>query len=175
MLGESDYDEGMNQFPNSFFGGISGKMINKMIESTMKMLEKEMQKEMKRQEKDHEPKTNFQLFINGKKADFGGSGDKSEKETAQIELPNNELKGYQKLPRKEPKTNLRRFSDKVIYEISMPGIESDDDVSVTRLENSIEVKGVSKKNSYKKVIPINLPITSYDISKGKLVLEMSGE
>ena len=67
MLGKEDSDD-FNFFPKSLFGGMSEKMINKMIGSAMKMIEKEMQKEMERGEnRVPQSKTNFQLFINGKK------------------------------------------------------------------------------------------------------------
>ena len=76
------------------------------------------------------------------------------------------------LPKKEPKTNIRRFSNKVIYEINMPGVKSIKDVSIIQLENSIEIKALSKDKVYYKIIPINLPIRDYDFSKEKLVLEL---
>jgi HSP20 family molecular chaperone IbpA len=75
-------------------------------------------------------------------------------------------------PREEPKTNIRRLSNKVIYELEMPDVEGIEDVSIIKLENSIEIKAIGKGKSYSKMIPINLPIKSYDLSKGKLVLEL---
>lgn len=174
MLGENDLEEFDNMMENSFLG----KMMGKMFENTMKMLEREMQKEMHR--KQHhpqvQPKTNFQLFINGKKVNIEGVEQKQKEEEPEkefiIDLPNEPLKDFAKLPRKEPKTNIRRLSDKVIYEISMPGIKSEKNISIVNLENSIEVKGVGNKVAYKKIIPISMPITDYNISRGKLILEL---
>ena len=79
---------------------------------------------------------------------------------------------FKKLPKKQPETNIRRFSNKVVYEIEIPGVESIKDVSISQMENSIEIKAVAKKNAYEKIIPIGLPISKYDFSKGKLVLEL---
>ena len=76
-----------------------------------------------------------------------------------------------KKAKKEPITSVKRFSDKVIYEISLPGVESQKELSITKLENSIEVRAKSKNNSYFKVIPIDSPITGYGFEKGKLSLE----
>ena len=42
---------------------------------------------------------------------------------------------------------MRRFADKIIYEISLPGVESTDDISVVRLENSIELRAIAKKKA----------------------------
>jgi hypothetical protein len=82
------------------------------------------------------------------------------------------LKKFSNLPREEPLTNVRRLSDKVIYEINLPEVKSIEEVSITKLENSIEVKAISKDKAYFKLIPINLPLRNYNLSEGKLVLEL---
>ena len=82
------------------------------------------------------------------------------------------IKKFAELERKEPKTNIRRLSDKVVYEIEMPGVKSLEDISITKLENSIEIKALAKSRVYVKTIPINLPITDYNLSEGKLILEL---
>jgi HSP20 family molecular chaperone IbpA len=82
------------------------------------------------------------------------------------------IKKFANLKKEEPKTNIRRLSNKVIYELEMPGVKSLDDVSIIKLENSIEIKAISKNKAYSKIIPINLPITNYNLSEGKLILEL---
>jgi RNA polymerase subunit RPABC4/transcription elongation factor Spt4 len=82
------------------------------------------------------------------------------------------IKKFSELKREEPKTNLRRLSNKIIYEIELPGVKSIEDVSIVNLENSIEIKAIGEKKAYAKVIPISLPIKSYDLSEGKLTLEL---
>ncbi len=178
MLGENDFEETQNQMGETFIERLGGKMMGKMFENAMKMLENEMSKEMNRQNNPNAqnlPKNNFQLFVNGKKINVGNMQPKKEKKVVEenpIELPNEPLRGYLKFPKKEPKTNVRRLSDKVIYEVSMPGIKSEKDISIVNLENSIEIKGVGKEVSYQKILPISLPITGYNLSRGKLVLEL---
>ncbi|MBI4116463.1 hypothetical protein HY449_01830 [Candidatus Pacearchaeota archaeon] len=174
MLGESDFDEA-GEFQNPFFGGLAGGMINKMFESAVKMFEKEMEREMKRGMQN--PRTNFQLFINGKPVKFENApGQRNfEGRRAEIQnsaLPKNNLKDFPSLPKKEPTTEVRRFSNKLIYEINLPGVKSDKDISIVKLENSIEIKAVAGDSAYKKIIPINLPVTNYNLSNGKLVLEL---
>ena len=83
------------------------------------------------------------------------------------------VKKFGNLKREEPKTSIRRLSNKIMYEIEMPGVKSLDDVSITKLENSIEIKAISRSKAYLKKIPINLPITNYDLSEGKLILELA--
>lgn len=174
MLGENDSVNEFENFSNSIFGGIGGKMIGKMLENAMKMLENEMQKEIKR--KNFQPKIDYKMFIDGKRInlDYGNPRriKKQKKEIPSSDLPQGNWKKFSELPKKEPSTNVRRFSDKVIYEIYMPGVKSEKDLSIIKLENNIEIKGASKNKVYQKLIPMNFPITNYNLSNGKLVLEL---
>jgi len=178
ILGENDNTNEPKQFSNSIFGGISGGMINKMLGSVMKMLEKEMQKEIKTTTK---PKTNLRLMINGKEINLDNLQNKDKstnkkrqeiKEIPSKNLPQENLKKFSTLPKQEPLTNIRRLGDKVVYEINIPGVKSIKDISIIKLENSIEIKAITKEKAYSKIIPINLPIINYNLSKGKLVLEL---
>ena len=65
------------------------------------------------------------------------------------------------------------MSNKVIYEIELPGVKSTEDVSIIKLENSIEIKAVTKDKSYFKLLPIKLPISGYKVADEKLILELS--
>ncbi len=176
ILGENDFDEKDFNMNGNIFGGISGKMMGKMFESAVRMLEKEMQKEMKKTPEKNWPKQNFQLFVNGKKINVSRERAREQKprrtkEIAQSSLPNANLKKFGDFPKKEPETNIRRVSDKVIYEINMPGLRSEKEMSIIKLENSIEIKALGSDAIYMKVIPINLPIMDFKIANDKLVLE----
>jgi len=83
------------------------------------------------------------------------------------------IKKFSDLPKEEPKTEIRRLSNKIIYEIKMPEIKSLEDISIIKFENSIEIKALGGKKAYLKTIPINLPITDYNLSEGKLILELA--
>jgi hypothetical protein len=82
------------------------------------------------------------------------------------------VKKFLSLKREEPKTNIRRLSNRVVYELEMPEVKSIEDISITRLESSIEIKAIGKNKAYAKIIPINLPIQNYDFLEGKLILEL---
>lgn len=174
MLGENDISNNFLDMRNPFLPGMSGKMMGKMFESAVRMLEKEMQREMKKQN----PRTNFQLFVNGKKVNIEKNlnnqikAKRQKREVNMEKLPQANLKKFGDFPKKEPETNVRRFSDKVIYEINMPGLKSEKEISIIKLENSIEIKALGNDVIYKKIIPISLPITDYKISNDKLVLEL---
>lgn len=178
MLGKNDFDNDFQSLSNNLFGGISGGMLNKMLSSALKILEKEMKKEVKNQ--NFQPKTNIRLMINGKEINLNNQNNKQNiaktrkiNEVLSNDFSQKNLKKYSKFKKIEPKTNIRRFSDKIVYEISMPGVESQEDISIMRLESSMEIKAVGKNKAYLKVIPINFPITKYNLSNGKLVLELN--
>jgi len=79
------------------------------------------------------------------------------------------------LPKQEAKSQVKRFSNKIIYEIDLPDVKSKKDIIVRRLPNSIEVKAVSKDKAYFKLIPISLPILGYDLREGKFILSLRPE
>ena len=177
MLGKDDNFLEEDSFSAPLLGGFSAKMLNKMLGGAMKMLEKELEKEMKESKR-----TNFELYINGKRI----APDKitvtrkpiekvttKPKEKISRTLSQEALKKFLELPKKDPLTNVRRLSNKVVYEIEVPGVESINDISIVKLENSIEIKAIAKDKAYKKIIPIDLPITDYKLDGQKLVLELS--
>ncbi len=90
-------------------------------------------------------------------------------------LPKINLNKFSELPKEEPETNIRRLANRVIYEIKLPGVKSVKDVSISQLENSIEIKALGKNKIFSKIIPINLPIKNYNLSKGKLTLELDAK
>lgn len=179
LLGKKDTPNEIDNFSESMFGGIGGKMVNKFLGSAIKMLENEMQKEMKKEKREPMNKTNFQLFINGKKVNLGNVSPQVQIQEKKIPVKkvslkpfsNEKLKKFVKLPKKEPATKIRRFTDKVVYEINIPEVKSINDISITQLETSIEIKALAKNKVYSKLIPINLPIINFNFLNEKLVLE----
>lgn len=175
MLGRNDFEE-QNPLSNSLLDGFTGNMFNKMLGSAMRMLEKEMKKEMSRE--NIQPKTNVRLMINGKEIDLKNVNQPKKiekKEKILDEFSKKSLKRFSELPKKEPKTNVKRFSNTVIYEINIPGVKSLEDLSIVKLENSIEIKAVAKDKAYFKLIPVNLPILDYELERGKLILELEAK
>jgi HSP20 family molecular chaperone IbpA len=201
MLGENDSMSEFEALSNSMFGGmggISGSFMNKMLSNTMRMLEKELEKEMKNARPNSQnqnmnnspnmngpPRTKIRLMINGKEIDLNGMNEniaqnpeKREKQKTTTpkfkRFSEEQAKKFSKLPKKEPKTELKRIADKISYEIEIPGVESIENVSINTLENSIEIKAIADEKAYSKSIPLNLPIVDYAFSKGLLVLEFKG-
>ncbi|MFH1327121.1 MAG: zinc ribbon domain-containing protein [archaeon] len=178
MLGKKDTQDPFNTFEKDMFPGLSGKMLNKMLGGAMKMLEKEFQKNIPNQE--ITSNTNFELYINGKKINPENIKvtrkplkNPQVKKITQLNHFNSEsLKKFSNLPKKEPSTNIRRLADTVVYEINLPGVNSIKDISIVKLEKSIEIKAIGKDKAYKKIITIDLPLLRYKLDKSKLVLEL---
>lgn len=175
MLGQNDYSEGFEGMTQNIFGGFGGGILNKMLNQTMKMLEKEMQKEINAQQK--HPKTNMQLFINGKKIDLSAVQPqkmpvkKEKQKTKSIHFSEKNQEKFASLKQKEPATLIKRLEDNVLYEVDLPKVKSIKDISIIKLENSVEVKAISKNTAYFKSIPINLNLTGYEFNNEKLILE----
>lgn len=171
MLGKKD---GIKEKTPQLFSGIGGKMMNKMLGSAIKMLEKEM---MQGSELGKMPKTKMKLMINGK--EIGPQGIVQKKPAAKenlkflpIDFSDTNLQKWKSLEKKDPKSNLKREGDKIKYEIEVPEVQSIKDVSIVKLENSLEVRAVGKNTSYLKRVPIDLPLKKYSLLKGILTLEL---
>ena len=145
------------------------------------MLEKEMQRNIK--ETNNIQKTNFELYINGKRVNpqeikvtkKGVPQEEIKKNTPALKLPTGNSSKFTNLPKEEPKTSIRRFSDKVLYEIEMPGVKSIKDVAIVQFENSIEIKALAKEKIFYKLIRVSLPIKKYNFEKEKLLLELDAK
>jgi HSP20 family molecular chaperone IbpA len=75
----------------------------------------------------------------------------------------------------EPETDVRRTESKVIVDIEMPDVKSEDHIEVKELEGSVEVKARAGDKAYFKILtkPANSRLTSKRFEKGILYLEFS--
>lgn len=170
------------------------KSLTKQIERQMRELDKELGKEFKQEKKDR-MKTRPLDFHQGISISVSSTGtgkplvkvnsfppglqrirkSKTESRMSRIdaEKAREFAEKFAKLPRKEASTNVRRLSNKIIYEIDMPGVKSLKDIIINRLENSIEIKAITEDKILFKLIPLNLPILRYGLRKGKLIIEFA--
>ena len=172
MLGKNDMNASEQ---TSFLPGnvLNGGMLGKMLGTAMKMLEKEMKNQEKINGK------NFELIINGKRIDPKNikvsksiSNNKPIKKPVFSNFSSKDFEKISNLPKENPSTHIRRLSDKIIYDLELPGVKSVKDISIIPLENSIEIKAISKDKLYSKLIPINFPIVNYTFDSEKLTLEL---
>ena len=160
FLGKSDLIE--EDYTDAF--------IDKMFNSAMKLFEKQIKNlnsELNKSHPHNVPGLNVQFFINGERV-FPEKSIKQQK----IEIPKEKLKKFAELPKEEAKSKIKRLSGKLIYELIVPGVKSVNDVLINKLENSIEVKALSKDKVYSKNLKVNLPISSCYLADDVLVIEM---
>lgn len=182
MLGKNDFMPLANEIklPMGF-----NALFNSLVKNLSKEFDAQLKENMKEQNSGKAKKDGISISIstfgNGApriKVSPMGNQQKEEPEQSTEKIKKNvftaeKIKRFSELKREEPKTNIRRLSNKIIYEIEMPDVKSAEDVSIIKLENSIEIKAIGKKKAYAKIIPINLPIKNYNLSEGKLTLELS--
>lgn len=164
LLGKEDSLDANNLF-NMPFNNES--VFDKMIKSTMKMIQNEMGK----QNSEKDENLNFQIFINGKKVNLSPKPVKEEK-IIKLKINEEKIQKSVNLPREEAETKLTRLSNKIIYEINIPGVTDINDIIINQLESTIEIKAFSDDKVYTKNLP-SLPIQKYGFSEGKLVLELN--
>ncbi len=83
-----------------------------------------------------------------------------------------EIELYSKLPREEAKSDVKRLSDKIVYEIALPGVKDPRKIFINKLQNSIEIKAFGEDKIYFKLIPISMQIRGYSLEDEKLTLEL---
>ena len=76
----------------------------------------------------------------------------------------------------EPKTSIKNLGNRMIFEIKLPGIDPDD-IHLTELDESYEIKAYSKDMSYFKIItvPQGFSLSDQYFENGKLVLDFEAQ
>ncbi len=108
--------------------------------------------------------------LGGKEERVENIEEKPVKQTRQ--LSKKEEEQFSRLPKTEPETTVRRLTDKIVYEVNLPGVNSIKSISIRQLENSIEVRAFGKNKAFFKLIPVSLPLIKYFLKEGKLFLEL---
>ena len=154
--------------------------FNNLFNSLLKEVEKQFREADKNiPRKNIRPENSISISIatsTGKQPEIRISGPvKKQKEIriVQPEISEEDAKKLSKLPKKEAETKVRRMSNKLIYELDVPGVKSLKDVIINKLENSIEIKAFSEDKVYFKLLPVKLPITDYKLKSGKIIIELA--
>ncbi|MDO8622717.1 MAG: hypothetical protein Q7R52_00560 [archaeon] len=186
LLGKDDFSPMFNERKMPF-------LVDKIFNTLIKNLDEQFQqldRGMERKEKPNQLKKgglNISITsVGGKQPrievrsfgnipEFHQKEEKIKKHIQKNDFSEEKIKKLSLLPKEEPSTNIRRLSNKIVYEINMPEVKSLNDVSIIQLENSIEIKAIGKNKAYFKLIPISLPIINQKVSNGKLILELEAE
>ena len=161
MIGKDDF-VGLNNEVKMPFG------LNKIVNSLINQLEKQMGE----LDKQHmgTPR-GFKIQISTGKPQVRKIQPKII-EQSQIMVSNEEIERRNELPKVEASSNVKRLPEGLIYEISAPGVKSKQDVVITKLEESLEVKAYSKDRCYVKTIPLKVEVMGYGVKDDKVFLQL---
>lgn len=173
LLGKNDSPQ-MPQIPQKIDKNLTltDKIFEQVMNSAVKMLANELNNI-------NAPKTEIRSLPNGIKIRIGAMPnnqiiqEKKQKRQSIFEksITAKQLEKMSNLPRAEAKTKIRRLSDKIVYELSAPGVESVEDVFFTKIESGYEIKAIGKNNVYVNSLPLSLPLKSYSIDENKVMIE----
>jgi len=179
LLGKDDFSES-DATPTPTFS-LTDKLINSIFNSMMKNLDKQFKNQFKDFEKQME-NAEVKTFPNGIKIKISGPfrTPQKRKKSPSLNLQPREIHEEQAkkmftLPREKAKTNVKRIGDKVVYELTTPGVNSTKDIFVSKLESGYEIKAIGNKKIYVNSIPLNLPLKKYSILKNKLFFEFNAQ
>lgn len=161
--------EEFNYAPKEFNLGIADKIIGSLMSSLIKNLDRHFQE----MDKDFE-RGEVMSLPNGVRIRIGHSTPikkKSQKSFFQKSISKEQLERMSSLPRTKAETTVKRLNNKIIYELNASGIESPDDIFISKLESGYEIKAIGDKSIYVNSLPVNLPLKSLSLGKDRLFIE----
>lgn len=167
MLGKNDSIREELQSVEGF--GITDKIIGSLVNSLMKNIDKQF-KEMEKES----GRPNIAALPNGIKISIGSpvrENKAPKKSIKQVQLTEKQIEKISKLPKEEAKTNIKRLSDKLVYELKTPGVSSIKDVFISKLEKGYEIKALGEETVYVNSLPVELPLESIGLGQDFLVIE----
>ncbi len=123
---------------------------------------------------DKEPKVDIKTFGNVDKNEVEKKfGIKPKKMAGEIK-PMIKRKPLPKVT-EEPKTQIKRLQNKIVVEMILPGVESEKDIELNELSESVEIKAFEKDKAYFKIlkIPRGFRVINKEMKENKLILEFS--
>lgn len=173
MLGKNDSVQGAPLLGGGGLG-IGDSVFNSILNNVMKMMENQM-KNMSPEKIDFgDSKPEITQLPNGIQIKIG-QGHKPKAEAKARVISDEQRDRMTKLPRGQAKAEIRRLSDKVVYELATPGVENVNDIFVSKVESGYEVKALGKKKVYFNSLQIGLPLKKYSIKDNKLTMEFGLE
>lgn len=163
MLGRSDIpDEELIQQAFASQMGVADRLLGSLMKTLMRNLNAQVSIET----------AEVRTTPNGVRIRMGAPQQKR-REARVINRPLSEeqLSRISSLPRTEAKTSVRRFSDRVVYELAAPGVQSPEDVFFSKTESGYEIKALTKNKVYTSNLPLNLPLRGFAINEKGLIVE----
>ncbi len=177
ILGKNDFEEMGIKLPMGL--NMMLKPLMKELSKQMAQLDKEIRNEQGKNLNVPNARFSIHFATPGQKPmridgvnNAGRVAEKSPKRILQLpKISSNNLKKIKALKKSEPETNVRRFADKIVYEINLPGVGYLENINISKLENAVEIKAFSDEELFVKEIEVDLPLLNYGFEKENLVLE----
>ncbi len=141
--------------------GINEKMFQSIFNQLMKSLDSQMRG----------GGTEITQLPNGIQIKVGMPQQKQPRQARRKAITEEQMKRMSGLPRAEAKTDVRRLSDKVLYELKTPDVMSVEDVFVSKVESGYEVKAIGAKKVYINSLQVDLPLRSYTLHEKGVTFE----
>lgn len=150
--------------------------FNMIFNTLMKEMEKQLQKSDSGIGNGKMPfKEGINITVNmGGNGPFVGMNNSGESKIRKINVTEEMARKLAMLPRQEAEASVRRFSNKVVYEIGLPGVRNINNVIISKLESSVEVKAIADDKIFFKLIPLNMQLLGYCLKDEKLMMEFKG-
>jgi len=183
LLGKNDFLNENFANDKNFENFLNNASLDKIFNAALKISEKIIEKHIRDFNPETKPKLStdspnldIKFFVNGKRIFPQNPNKEKVKRTNNFnKLSKEKEEKLATLPRKEPVSKMKRFSEKIIYEFEVPGVKNINDILVNELENSIEIKAISKDKVYSKTINVKLPIIKYSLKNENLILELKAK
>jgi len=173
LLGRDDFPK-TKGFPETQNFGITDKILNSLMNQVMKSFNN-----MQNVKDINQENTKIEQIPNGIKISIGVPQQaRPRKERTQMikkVITEEQMKKLSSLPRTSAKTKIKRLSDKVVYELAAPGIESPEDIFISKLESGYEIKAIGKKKIYTNSLSIDLPLRGFSLTDNKILVEFKTE
>jgi len=172
MLGRKDFIDKTSA--NTFLAqkgsgfNITDKIIGSIVNNLMKNIEKEMK-----------TSGNFKAMPLGFNIKISTPGQNQNIQNKKPKIPekkgitDEQLARMSSLPRETAKSTIKRLSNKIVCELNAPGIQSPNDIFISKLEKGYEIKAIGEKKVYTNSIPVDLPLKGLAIDENKIYLEFN--
>jgi len=165
-------DEEMEEsiIPAQMGMGITDKLIGSLMNNLIKSLDKQFRQIEKGSER-----AEIKNLPNGIRIQIGTSQPvkKTQRSIFEKSISEKQLEKMNSFPREKAEAKIKRLNNKIVYELNTPGIESHNDVFISKLESGYEIKAIGNKKIYVNSLPINLPLKSLSIDNDKLLIEFA--
>ena len=177
------FDSETKNAPNNPMGqmpfGLNENILNSLMQGVMKSLDKQI-RDMESQEAHDsgDAKASIEHSPNGIKISIGmpkAAQPKQKQQVQRKQITEDQIERLSKLPRHEAKSKMRRIGNKIVYELTASGIESPEDVFISKIESGYEIKAIGKSKVYTNTIPVNLQIRGFSFDNKNLFIEFKAQ